>query len=1012
MILAPPWAFSAEAIDGIGDTHLAPGGIHIRCLPAPSAGLPATTLFVYRALLNRDAVERAAQRTDVVWIDSFGNVLTPPFSMQPNNPVTGHLTGGLAIWARLTARGNFVFQGLANGPGGLNAFTQRNENPLVVAGQRIDAVRVAGEGVVLGLHWLTRDDAVKPAQFELRAIWSLPVDLAPRYRPTPNARSEAKDRVARGAPTRLPQYCVLGQTPPASSPPAGEPLSLKRLQLMEPEVGRWLDRVLNDLSQPTFDLVDVQPLEDVDGEIALPIEPHLLAISLDPDAGHWLGFGDVDKLEAPTGTVALYLIRGLWRDAPEHWDPFQRAVLSSRWVANLDLAIQGFEDLKKHDLVPDQKGPFLDLTALAVAVAGAPPLRPGLPVLLGFEDRGWLPEPPPPDVRRHVRIRLAGLTPQALLAAAAQNGVLRTLNAVIGEGRPKPGVVPPPETMLGIPVTRPPDATLPGETRIDDRDAVEAGAHYLIAQGDWFGRWGEWTTLASPPKARIAPIAPAVELSYQPPPLAPGGPVPNGPLAGTAIIRVAIPGIEDLPPGGHRLDRLELSRVVGGGAPVVTTISLATAAPLIEPHPAPEHDVLVLTEPGPALGRAERTTLDVTGRWIDVGGLVSPLSAPAHRAIVDPRPPPLPVVPTELQYSARPDATGFARVELTWPSTPGTSYRVFASSEPTLLGALRNSGHGSVAEALAATPAGAPRAGAFRAQKARFSWDAFECVTANPIVASGPTTTFVHRVSGSLDVLAAYRVLAEGPSRVLSEITEADIVPVAVPNFGPPPPPLASLSPIAYDHDILTEGVALDVLVPPGRAPAVAWRVRRSSVPVAEALRMDVIATGAIADASIDAQGTRFAIPLPDPLKPWRQYRFVVEVQAGPPPGAPEIGPVPIGEWSAPSTPVTLSTIPAGDPEPASALLASVLANGDVRLTVTRPQADTLVGTAFGPYRFEVHRLSPGLRPVRADVDLRRAAGDTFEAIDPAPPTGSAWSVRVVDPIGRVSPSLTVAGSV
>jgi len=60
----------------------------------------------------------------------------------------------------------------------------------------------------------------------------------------------------------------------------------------------------------------------------------IFARILDPDAGHWLGFGDVDKLEAPAGTVALYLIRGLWRDAPERWDPFQRAALSSRWVAN------------------------------------------------------------------------------------------------------------------------------------------------------------------------------------------------------------------------------------------------------------------------------------------------------------------------------------------------------------------------------------------------------------------------------------------------------------------------------------------------------------------------------------------------------------------------------------------------------------------------------------------------------------------------------------------------------
>src|SRR3954454_3088105 len=127
MILAPPWAFSAEAIDEIGDTHLAPGGIHLRCLPAPSAGLPAPPLFVYRALLNRDVADRVGRRTDVVWIDSFGNVLTAPFNVQPGNPVTGHLTGGQAIWAQLTARGNFLFQGLANGPGGLNAFTQRNE---------------------------------------------------------------------------------------------------------------------------------------------------------------------------------------------------------------------------------------------------------------------------------------------------------------------------------------------------------------------------------------------------------------------------------------------------------------------------------------------------------------------------------------------------------------------------------------------------------------------------------------------------------------------------------------------------------------------------------------------------------------------------------------------------------------------------------------------------------------------------------------------------------------------
>ncbi len=936
--------------------------------------------------------------------------------MQPNNPVTGHLTGGLVIWARLTARGNFVFQGLANGPGGLNAFTQRNENPLVVAGQRIDAVFVAGEGVVLALHWLTRDDAVKPAQFELRAIWSLPVDLAPRYRPTPNARSEAKDRVARGAPTRLPQYCAMGRTPPASSPPAGEPFSLKRLQLMETEVGRWLDRVLNDLSQPTFDLVDVQPLEDVDGEIALPIEPHLLAISLDPDAGHWLGFGDVDKLEAPAGTVALYLIRGLWRDAPEHWDPFQRAVLSSQLGGEPGPGHPGVRGPGKARLGPGPEGsvPGPDGAGGRGGRHAATPTCPAGPA--GLRGPRLAPEPPPPDVRRHVRIRLAGLTPQALLAAAAHNGVLRTLNAVIGEGRPKPGVVPPPETMLGIPVTRPPDATLPGETRIDDRDAVEAGAHYLIAQGDWFGRWGEWTTLASPPKARIAPIAPAVEFSYQPPPLAPGGPVPNGPLAGMAIIRVAIPGIEDLPPGGHRLDRLELSRVVGGGAPVVTTISLATAAPLIEPHPAPEHDVLLLTEPGPALGRAESTTLDVTGRWIDVGGLRSRRSgAPARRAIVDPRPPPLPVVPTELRYSARPDATGFARVELTLPSTPGTSWRVVRLQRAGTLLERCATGHGSVAEAIAATPA-RRAAGPGRSAPRRPG------SPGTPSSASPPTRSWRPVLRPPLCIASRARSACWPPTVCLpkahQECSPRSPRPTSCrsrcPTSGRRRRRSRASAHFHYDHDIPNEGVALDAPAPLGRAPAVALRVRRSSVPVAEALRMDVIATDAIADASTGPQGTRFAIPCPIRYSPGGSTDSWLRFRPDRRPRAPEIGPVPrSARGAAPSMPVTLATIASpSDPEPAPALLASVPSQRR-RPPDRHPPTGRHAGRHGArprPLRGG-HRLSPGLRPVRADVDLQARGWRHFRGDRPRAASGISAVCARRRPHRTGRPSLTVAGS-
>ena len=745
-----------------------------------------------------------------------------------------------------------------------------------------------------------------------------------------------------------------------------------------PELDRWLKRLLNDLSQPTFDLQDIQPVEDADGTIALSIEPHLIGASIDPDAGHWLGFGDVDALDAPAGNLVLYQIRGLWRDAPERWDALQRPALASHWVATLDEAVARFEDLRDRDLVPDQKGPFLDLTALAVAVVGAPPSRPGLPSLLGFEDRGWLPEPPPPDVRRHVRIRLAGMAPRALLAAVADDGFTRTLNPVIGEGRPKPGEVPSPETMMAISVTRPPDATVVGETRIDDRDAQENGAKYRIAQGDWFGRWGEWATHLGPPKARTAPPAPALELDLPPARAAARRRRPRWPAERNADLPRRHPPHRRSAPGGHPLDRLELSQSIGGGAPAVTTIVLGAPGTLDRgpPRPAPRH---IAADPRRPAARTRgqhhrrgHRALDRSGRarlGAERAGAAHDARSAAAGACRSSRP--------RLLYSARPDATGFARVELVWPSVPGTRYRVFASSEPTLLGALRNAGQTAIADAIAATPAGAPRATAIKAQRALFSWDAFESVTASPIIASGTSTSFVHRVSGSLDVLAAYRVLTEGPSGVARRDQPGRDHPGRRAQFRPAAaaarqPRRARLR-SGRDHrrraarhtgaarPRRADRMARAPVERDGRAIRCGWT---SSRPARS--RPIPLAPKAPASPSRSA----------DTLKPWRQYRFVVEVQAGPPPGAPTAGEIPVGEWSAPSAAVTLATIPPHLPEPPSALTITTLANGDARLTVTHPHADTLVGTAFGVYRFEVYRLSPGARPAKLALTLERVSGN------------------------------------
>jgi hypothetical protein len=1007
--LAPPWALFAEAIDGIGDTHL-PEGIHVRALPSPRAGLPATPLFVYRAMLAAELVARLAQHTEITWIDSLGNVLVPPFSVSPDNPVLGYLPSSQCVWIELLGesagdpdRGEgLVFEAMAQSQDGPAPFAARLRPPYVLAAQRIDLVRVGGLGRVSGVRWLAREDLLKNAQFELWRLWSLPVLAAPRYTPTANAEGEAKDRVLRGAPTRHPMYVAYTAPDPGSAPAAVPDDAMKRVDATRDVVDRWLDAVLNDLSLPTWEIKDTHPISEAKGEVSVPVEGHLIANAIDPDSGRWLGFGDNDReLKLGPGDLVVYHVRGLWRWFSKRWRPVQIDALGGFVRADLKAALAAFPDVEKQDVAPRLEGEYLDLGVLAPAIVGYPPVLPAAPAIDGFDDRGWLPEPPPPDVRRIVRVRGNGFRPRALAALVARDDRgERTLNPIARIGRLRPGEPHTEGTPLPLVVTRPFDAVGPGEGRFDDRDAPEGAVDYRLAQGDWFGRWSGWTSDTAPPKARAVPLPPAVELYYAPPEI-PAGPVPTGPLSGTLTIRVPVPRVPELPAGGHLLHRLVVDLAVDGGAPTSTPYVLdSLVGATLEPHPSPEHDMLVIVQAGPPIARSAKRSVGVVARWIDQGNLISTDSPPAKRQLVDPRPPPLPAVNTELQYSARPDATGFARVELSWTSIPDTRYRVFASTEPTLLQALLNDGKTAIANQILAAAPGAPRAEVFRDNKQHFDWDAFECVTEVPLVATGTTTRFVHRVSGSLEKLAIYRVLSEGESGVLAELTEADVIPVAVPNLGPPSQPLVSIEREPEDHE--HEGVRLRVKVLAGRAVPVAWRLRRASVPASDPLRMSVVLTGTIPSSATTAAGTELVIEDPTPLKAWRQYRWSVEVQAGPPPGAPTLGPVPAGEWSPASAPVTLAVIPTDAPGAPASVVASAV-GADVELVISHPDADKLIGTALGSYRFEIYRVSPGQRAVRVTLPVSRGAGNTFEAVETTPPASSQWSVRVVDPIGRVS---------
>src|SRR5262249_55938681 len=148
------------------------------------------------------------------------------------------------------------------------------------------------------------------------------------------------------------------------------------------------------------------------------------------------------------------------------------------------------------------------------------------------------------------------------------------------------------------------------------------------------------------------------------------------------------------------------------GSPTTTTpyTLAALAGATIEPHPAPAHDVLVVNRTGPALLPSQTRHVSYSARWVDNLNLVSPNVDLAARTITDPRPPPPPAVITELRYTARPDAQGHARVDLDFQSTIGTRYRVFASTETTLLHALDSIGQAAAANDIRGAAPGAPRA--------------------------------------------------------------------------------------------------------------------------------------------------------------------------------------------------------------------------------------------------------------------------------------------------------------
>ncbi|WNG58797.1 hypothetical protein F0U59_31740 [Archangium gephyra] len=1028
-ILAPAWAWLAGAIDGVGDTHL-PAGIHVRCLPTPRLGVPATPLLLTRTVIKASIVEEVARSEGVTWVDSKGTTLSLPFTVTPDNPVYGYFTEPDVIWARLEVRETdkvgLSFEAIHDSEQGPTPFQTASKKPYALCHWFIPRVRVSGSGWVGDIRWLDATAISRYGDAAFWEWWSLPVDPAPRYTPLANAIPEAEQRVDRGAVTRQPMYVEFTASSPSLASPAGGADAKQRIDQVRPNLEEWLKTLLHDLSLPTWQLRDTRPMTSQGpgaqpGSMGVGIENFLLISSIDPDVGHYLGLGDVDRgVKAETGSLVLYRIRGLFRWNSAAWTVSEALSFLGGLRTGKKEAVSQFPELSKYDLEPSEDVPFLDLHQYAVAIVGQPPQGMSAPVLTSCDDRGWLSTPPPPTVRRAVRLVATGFQAPAVASVAAKDQYgERTLHAFPNGQRMVFGK---PDLPKGLPlpwvVSQPEDPGQPGQARMEDRNAPDGDVDYRIAKGDWFGRWSDWGWRTSPAKARARPMRPALLLFAAPPQFAPPpADPPAGLLSGSIELRIPIPNIEELPAGGSELKELVLVETFGANPASTVSYELSNLPPKakVELDPAsepghPQH-LLIIERVGPALYPAQQTQVVYTARWRDVLNQQSEEAYPAKKTIVDPRPPQAPVIIRPLDYTSRPDAMGHARVEFSFDGADGVGYRVYASTETTLLKALEGI-NGTLANDIRTLALINDRAGALVDHKGLFGWNHFELISEQPLYRDPVThkVRFTHRVSAGLNVALFYRVVAEGPAGGLSELSKSSMFAFGVPNVGGPGQPLLSLVNVPGKNPV-EHGVVLRVRVPHGASAPSAWRLRRTSTASADPLRMPTVLQGKlkplpqahVQNVASDEEGHSFELVATEGLKPWVNYRFVVEVQGDSPPGA---NPALVaGDWGDASGPVKLAVVPKGPPPPVQQVQISATGGG-MQIVITPPATDSLQSTMMGNFAFEAWRIEKGSRPHKLDLPFAYdAATQTWKAFDAqAVPGGvlTSVSVRVIDPLGRI----------
>lgn len=1018
--IAPAWAMAAQALQASDQDHVRTG-LHLRVLTSPLLGLPITPFRILEQPVDLDSL-----REDVVWTDTapLPRHLHPPFQVTPDRPAIGWLPSPAAdatcCWIRIDDRrgDDLTVSAMVPTTRGPRCVARRSDGSREVWASSISHVLIEGTGTVTGAAWLPA--SVRASR--LLKLTALPVARPhPRYAALDDGVLQAAARVTRGAPLRRALYDVAGSPRPFDAPPLAIPVEVGRVGLLgnrlHPDLLRLVDeRVLDPALLTTTSPV----IDDQDEEIGTSASSCLDAVlqaSLDHGLARWLGFLDNDLI-VNDDVIAARVVTTVF--APDWMRLLTSGVALSippdAVVADLATLRDRYPDFEAlGDLEGTVSGPFLDLAVTAAWSPGGTLDLPSPPHIVGVTDRptrtpdvevpgvsAWIPGVPP-AATRSTRLDVGGLVAGAVLAFA-RDDLDGTGAATLNE--------PSPAATFHEPLVAAVTATASGDSAdagtLTDRGCPAAAVRYHVAQADWFGRWSDWSSIDL--AAGVRPRSPVPIIRAWATQAQPADPTERGPLAGTISATIPVPAPTDLPPGAHLLTALRFQ--------VTDAANVTTSTDLVIDDPAAPPSELSVTVPAPALTPGMSTTVHVGGYWMDAGPGRSLPAEGVELTIWDPRPPGPVIVDPQLRYSARPDVTGRATVELTWPAaSPQELFRVYVADETTLgvrVAALAADGDAAAAAliaALDAAPDAVARGEAWTAHAAVLPRDAFSLITPEPLARTAATMRFEHVLSGSLRTLALYRIVAVSGANVDVDFAGSPVVPYAVPNTLPPPQPhLAArvLDPAATGAPAPT--AELTITVPRGSRRAVEFRLRRSRVSAADPLLMPVVATGPLHPPD-DPAATHVEVVTdlgpttlePDGvLSPWNTYTWRVEVRA-----EPEAGGGPPGAWSRPSAPAGAAVVPLADP-PAPVIRAVTRGPVAVRVAVDVPAE--LRGGSLGSYRLELYRqlADDHERLVATIPEQQRPTGDrtwVFVDAEPAggPSPGTRYRAVVVDPRSRRS---------